>query len=331
MMPEPRVFSFVKNRFRIFPRGRKRNHPPILLFFLFFLFFLFHTSAYAIQLTRVKHLFDITHDFSQPSDVAVSKKGLIHVVDGVNHKIKVFNQEGKFMFSFGRKGNREGEFLFPLGIGIGDSGNIYIADSGNHRVQVFTPSGSYLSHFNIPPGKNGTPSDPTDVAVNEAGNRVYVVDNDNHYILAYDLQTLDLIEIFGAPGMEDRQFRYPFLIALDKYEYLYIVDVINTRVQLLNPDGLFVAIIGGWGVEKGEFFRPKGIAIDRENRVYVSDSYMGVIQVFESTGTFSSAIADVAHDSVKKFTTPTGIFIENNRLYVVEMFAEKVSVYRIEN
>ncbi len=303
----------------------------ILHFSLFlFLSLILVNSAYGIRLTNVRHLFDITHNFSQPSDVAVSKKGLIHVVDGVNNKIRVFNQNGKFLYSFGRKGSAKSRFSFPLGIDIGSSGKIYIADSGNHRVQIFGPAGSYLKQIIIP-SKKGNPSDPADVAVDESGNRLYIVDNDNHYILVYDLSTLTLISTYGSPGMEKLEFRYPFLMTLDKDKYLYIVDVINTRVQVLSPGGKFVAAIGGWGVKKGEFFRPKGIAIDKNNRIFVSDSYMGVIQVFRSNGDFYSVIGDPSTGSVKKFSTPVGIFIDgNNRLYVVEMFAEKVSVYSIE-
>ena len=308
-----------------------RLKPAIYFLIIFFLFTsLFAAPAYGIRLTFVKHLFDITHDFSEPSDVSVSKEGLIYVVDGVNNKIKVFNPNGKFLYSFGSKGSKNGELRFPLGIGIGESGKVYIADSGNRRVQIFTPQGSFLDQFSIP-SKEGNPSEPTDVAVDESRRRCFVVDNNNHYILAYDLQKLELLDIYGSPGTEKREFRYPFLIALDKYQYLYIVDVINTRVQLLNPEGLFVAEIGGWGVEKGNFFRPKGVAIDKNNRIYVSDSYMGVIQTFNPTGGFYSALADVNQHKVKKFTTPAGIFIDaNNRLYVVEMFSDKVSVYSIE-
>jgi DNA-binding beta-propeller fold protein YncE len=297
--------------------------PPLILIIL-------ADTAHGIRLTNIKHLYDITQNFSQPSDVSVSKEGLIYVVDGVNNKIKVFNYRGEFVFSFGRKGSGSGEFLFPLGIDIDSSGKVYIADSGNRRVQVFNPNGSFITQIKIPP-KDGRASDPTDVAVDESRNRFYVVDNNNHYILVYDLLSLRLIDTYGAPGDRRREFRFPFLMTLDKDKYLYIVDVINTRVQVLNPDGLFVANIGGWGVEKGEFFRPKGIAIDKTNRVYVSDSYMGVIQVFKSTGEFYSAVGDPAKGEVKRFKTPTGIFIDNgNRLYVVEMFAEKVSVYSIE-
>jgi sugar lactone lactonase YvrE len=158
-----------------------------------------------------------------------------------------------------------------------------------------------------------------------------VVDNDNHHILAYDLSTFKLINTYGSPGTGKRMFRFPFLIALDSENYLYIVDVINTRVQILNPDGLYVTSIGGWGVEKGEFFRPKGVAIDKNNRVYVGDSYTGVIQVFESSGEFYGALGDPVSGGVKKFRTPMGLFVDhNNRLYVVETLANKVSVYQLE-
>jgi DNA-binding beta-propeller fold protein YncE len=288
-------------------------------------------SVFGIKLTKVTHQFDIQHKFSEPSDVAVSKSGRIYVVDGVNNRVVVFNREGRQIFSFGKKGAQEGRFLFPLGIHVDSTGNVYVADSGNHRVQIFNSSGGFKTQIKIPP-RDGIPSDPVDVSVDESRKRMYVADNDNHHILVYDAATLELLGTYGAPGMEKREFRYPFFMTLDDNEYLYIVDVINTRVQVLNPDGKFVMIIGGWGVEKGEFFRPKGVAVDRNNRIYVSDGYMGVIQVFRSTGEFYSAVGDITENKVKKFHTPAGIFIDdNNRLYVVEMFANRISVYNIEH
>lgn len=286
--------------------------------------------AYGIRLTHVKLLFKITDQLSQPSDVSVSKDGRIYVVDGVNNKIRIYSSRGNLVSSFGKKGSGSGEFRYPLGIDIDSSGKVYIADSGNHRIQIFNLRGDFIDKINVP-SKNDHPADPTDVAVDENRNRCYVVDNDNHCILVYDLSTFKLIKTFGKPGTEKRAFMYPFLITLDHDKYLYIVDVINTRIQVLNPEGLFVAFIGGWGVEKGELFRPKGVAVDKYNRVYISDSHMGVIQVFKATGDFHSAIGSLSQSKVKKFNTPTGIFIDqNNRLYVVEMFANQVSVFSIE-
>ncbi len=125
------------------------------------------------------------------------------------------------------------------------------------RKAILSPKSTF------PRGKH-KPADPTDVAVDEARKRCYVVDNDNHRILVYDLTSLQLIGTYGTPGSEKRNFNYPFLIALDKDNYLYVVEVINTRVQVLNPEGLFVNFIGGWGVEQGEFYRPKGVALDQK-------------------------------------------------------------------
>ncbi len=313
---------------------RHLTHYYKLLAGYFSFFFLVLTAvisspAYGINLTNVKPLFSIFHNFSQPSDVAVSGDGHIYIVDGVNNRIKVFNREGKFAFSFGSKGALNGQLTFPLGIDIGDSGRVYVADSGNHRVQIFSRKGEYIAKINIDSAMQA--ADPTDVAVNESIQRLYVADNDNHRVLMYDLEKVELLKSLGTPGAEEREFRYPFLMALDRDGYLYISDVVNTRVQVFNSEGLFVTVIGGWGVEKGKFFRPKGVAIDSNNRVYVSDGYMGVIQVFRSDGAFHSAIGDPERGAVKKFIKPMGLFIDkSNRLYVVEMFAERVSVYEIQ-
>ena len=280
-----------------------------------------------IRLINVALEFEITGELKQPSEVAVSKDGKIYVVDGVNNRIRIYSSRGVPVSSFGVEGAGDGEFKYPLGIDIPDAGRVFVADSGNHRVQIFDRAGGFSAQINLPALNH--PADPTDVAVDETRNRCYVVDNDNHRILVYDLSNLQLLDSYGTPGSDKRAFRYPFLIALDKQKYLYIVDVINTRVQVLNPDGLFVNFIGGWGVEKGEFFRPKGVAIDKNNRIYVSDSYMGVIQIFTATGEFYAAIGEPASGKVKKFKTPVGIYVDRqDRLYVVEMFANKVGVYR---
>lgn len=286
--------------------------------------------AFAIRLINLKLVFELRGEFNKPTDVSVSKNGLIYVVDGVNDKIKTFNSKGKFLYSFGRKGSGRSEFSSPLGMDIDNEGRLYIADSGNHRVQILDSKGSFIEEIRLP-GDSDHPADPTDVVVDDLNKKCYIVDNDNHQILAYDLAKLKLIKTYGSYGAGKDRFRYPFFIALGKEQHLYVVDVINTRVQVLNSQGSFIAEIGGWGVEKGKFFRPKGVAIDKNNRVYVSDSYMGVIQVFEATGEFYAALGDPTTGKVKKFRTPMGLFIDQeNRLYVVETLANKVSVFHLE-
>ena len=314
----------------ILMRGTYRPYFFFLILLLSSLFTLFTTPAFAIRLIPARIVLEISGQLNKPSDVSVSKNGLIYVVDGVNNKIKIFGQQGTFISSFGRKGSGSGEFRSPLGIHIDDSGKVYIADTGNQRVQILDARGTFIAEIKLPT-RNGHGADPTDVAVDTINGRCYISDNDNHRILAYDLSTLTLLKIYGRHGAGRDRFRYPFLMALGQGQKLYVVDVINTRVQVLNSQGSFVAEIGGWGVEKGEFFRPKGVAVDKNNRVYVSDSYTGVIQVFESSGEFYGALGNPATGKVQKFRTPMGLFVDpNNRLYVVETLANKVGVYQLE-
>ncbi len=286
-------------------------------------------AAPAVLIVPIRFLFNITNDFQQPSDVAVSNSGRIYVVDGVNNAIKVCGPSGRPLSTFGNSGNGDGQFRHPLGIDVDRSGKIYVADSGNHRVQIFDPDAAFSVKIDLP-GKKDKPADPTDVAVDSDRSRLYVVDNDNHRFFIYDLSTLKLIKTVGAPGERELEFRYPFFMALNKKKDLFIVDVINTRVQEISPQGRFISYVGGWGVEKGHFFRPKGVAVDRSDRVYVSDSYMGVIQVFDPQGKFSGVLGESGRKTIRRFITPAGLFIDaHNRLYVVEMKANRVGVYQI--
>jgi DNA-binding beta-propeller fold protein YncE len=269
-------------------------------------------------------------DYRQPSDVVAGSNGRIYVLDGVNNRVRVHDAGGTLLFSFGTTGTGGGEFNFPLGIGIDDNNRIYVADSGNRRVQIFTPDGAVLSQFStdIDRAQNRA-SDPTDVAVNAAAGRCYVVDNDNHRVIIFDLQSLQFLSSEGLMGMEKREFRYPFMLDRDAGGNLYVVEVINTRVKVLDPDGGYITNIGSFGVEPGQFYRPKGVAVDPAGRVFVSDSYLGVIQVFDREGRFLSVVGD-ENGTIKKFKTPTGIFIDKGRrLYVVEMLADRVQVIQL--
>lgn len=289
-----------------------------------------YTHAASAPVLKTKTLFSIQADFQQPSDVVAGTNGRIYVLDGVNNRVTVHAIGGSYLFTFGKTGAGNGEFNFPLGIGIDDANRIYVADSGNRRVQIFSPDGAYQSHITTDgvPGQI-KPSDPTDVAVNSLLKRCYVVDNDNHRIIILDLETMKPLKWEGVMGMEKKEFRFPFMLDLDSAGNVYIVEVINTRVKVLDPEGNYLTTIGTWGVEQGRFYRPKGVAVDSGNRVFVSDSYLGVIQVFDNQGRFLAILGD-ENGAVRKFNTPTGMHIDRQmRLYVIEMLANRVSVVQL--
>jgi len=265
-----------------------------------------------------------------PSDAAVGPDGSLYVLDGVNHRVVRYDAEGRFRSQFGSRGNAVGQFAYPLGIATDPSGNVYVADSGNHRFQVFTAGGRAVEAVSLPATASGTPPDPTDVAVDPIRKRLYIADNDNHVIHVYSLTNHQFESVWGGPGQDQRQFRFPFLIDTSTQGYLLVAEPINTRVQVLNPDGKFVGFIGGWGIRPGQLFRPKGVAAHRD-RVYVTDSYLGNVQVFTLNGRFLGVLADTGGTPMS-FTTPTGIAVDaqRNRLYVVELKLHRVCRVNLE-
>ena len=64
-------------------------------------------------------------------------EGFIIVGDFQNHRVQIFQPDGKFYATFGSEGDGEGEFKFPGGIALTKDGRVMVADRHNHRVQVF--------------------------------------------------------------------------------------------------------------------------------------------------------------------------------------------------
>jgi DNA-binding beta-propeller fold protein YncE len=274
-----------------------------------------------IQHVRVKHVLDIRGDFNQPTDIAVGKKGRIYVLDGANNQVKIFNQNGKFIQSFGNSGTRDGEFDSPVGIDVDAHENVYVADTGNRRIQVFDRNGGYLRKIDLSPWS----ARPVEVEVQEGSSLVYVSDADNHRILCFQKDgTFNFA--WGDLGERLGELRFPGMTATDSRGDVYVVDILNGRVQKFSPHGKNPRQIGELGVLPGQLFRPKGIAIDDRSRVYVSDSYTGLIQVFDKDSKFRGILS--TKDALLRLTTPLGLAVDaNRRLFVVQSALNKVSVF----
>jgi DNA-binding beta-propeller fold protein YncE len=84
----------------------------------------------------------------------------------------------------------------------------------------------------------------------------------------------------------------------------------NTRVVKFSKDGKFIKWWGGKGTGPGQFNVPHSIAIDSKGRVYVADRSNNRIQIFNQSGKFLN--------QWNNFGTPWGLFIKDDRIYVVD-------------
>jgi peptidylamidoglycolate lyase len=87
---------------------------------------------------------DAAH-FNQPTDVAVRPDGSFYVSDGyVNSRVALFDQNGRWVREWGKKGAGEGEFSNPHGLSlVPGSTDVVVADRQNSRLQLFDGAGKF--------------------------------------------------------------------------------------------------------------------------------------------------------------------------------------------
>ena len=75
--------------------------------------------------------------------MAVDKQENIYVVDGGNTRIQVFDKEGQYLSTIGRRGQGPGEFRSPQDVFVDDQiGEVYVPDF--RSIKVFASNGNYL-------------------------------------------------------------------------------------------------------------------------------------------------------------------------------------------
>ena len=129
---------------------------------------------------------------------------------------------------------------------------------------------------------------PAGVAV-DAARTLYVIDAANNVvrIFAHDGTP---IATWGERGTGPGQFAFSEGhtiwgdLALGSDGNLYVLDALNSRVQVITPDGTYVREWGGAGSAPGLFTDPKGIAIDRAGLIYIADGGNRRVQVFDDVG-----------------------------------------------
>ncbi|MCL2664437.1 MAG: NHL repeat-containing protein [Defluviitaleaceae bacterium] len=119
--------------------------------------------------------------FNVPIGVAADKKCRVYLSDTYNCCVRIFNENGELIKSFGEYGSSPGKFNCPQGIAVDRRGNIYVADVLNNRVQKFNGDGLLLDVF----GNEKEFWLPCGIAVDES-NRVFVADTMNQRIKIYE-------------------------------------------------------------------------------------------------------------------------------------------------
>jgi DNA-binding beta-propeller fold protein YncE len=181
-----------------------------------------------------------------------------------------FDPSGKLVKSFGA-----GMFVFPHGIAADKEGNVYVADANGkngkgHVVVKFSPEGKVLmtlGHPGMPGYAPGYFDRPSAVAVAPDGT-IFVADGhggDSNARIVKIAPDGEVIKTWGKKGSGPSEFNEPHGIALDSMGRVFVADRVNSRIQIFDPDGNFIA-------EWKQFGRPSAVFIDKNDVIYVADS-----------------------------------------------------------
>jgi DNA-binding beta-propeller fold protein YncE len=253
--------------------------------------------------------------FNRPRSLAIGSNDTIYVADTYYSRIQVFDNNGKFIRTFGTLGSDLGQLGNPSGIAVDrTTGNVYVADSGNARIQVFSPDGKAL--FEFPTRSEAI--EPYFSYIDSSG-ILLVSDNAQHKVHKFNSSSGHHISDFGGLGTEPGSFRGPRGIATDSEGNIWVADNYNNRVQKFDSDGNSLLTVGKLGGKDGQFRQPRGLVVDSEDNVFVADTQNNRIQKFDRDGNFTQS-----------FATPTMIqpyqiaLDKEGNIYVAEAGSQKI-------
>jgi sugar lactone lactonase YvrE len=240
--------------------------------------------------------------FNRPSGLAIGPSGNIYVADTWNYRIQVFTPDGKFLNSWGQRGefgsNAQAEpfdgFWGPRGIAVDSEENVYVADTGNKRIRVYTSGGQYLRDIGSAGSDVGQLDEPSSVTISP-DNLLYVTDYWNKRISVFTLDGAPVTTYKDAGGLAINSFKVrgwledqgnrPYMALDMARKLIYITDPDAGRVLVYNTDGNCVGSFGDLnrettGLNPGQLNSVGGIDLDASGNVYVADAGAGRILRF---------------------------------------------------
>lgn len=258
---------------------------------------------------------------------------------------------GNFLFKFGEKGSRSGQFCYPWDVAIcPQTSQILISDTRNRRIQLFSPFGQYLWHC-------GQPLDsprglafltPEKFVVSDFNkHRLFVIDrydghsmhhqhhnNNQHHMKQHhsnnnnnnDSSSSWAAVAFAGAGGQNGSANG------SNQSPASLQNSASNAIITTMPGGKCIGF--GEGSAWGEFLRPQGLVAtfhknfsgQKHVQIFCSDSRNNRIAIWDS----ATQNFDYIANNVLPFDRPSGIASADNVLAVVDFGHNRVQIYQIQ-
>jgi iron(III) transport system ATP-binding protein len=203
--------------------------------------------------------------FGKPEGIVWLRDNSLVVCDTHYHRLVWFEQNGGLIKTVGKRGEGDGEFLFPVGIAKDPAENLYVCEyGGGDRIQVFTKDGKFIRAFGSAGTGPGQFQRPSGLAWH--GGRVYIADAVNNRVHVYE----DDGKYVGLLG--SLPLNLPYDIAMASDGAFYIIEYGAGRLSKVSKSGELLGQYGSSGTGEGNFATPWGLTVDGKMRVHVADT-----------------------------------------------------------
>ena len=179
---------------------------------------------------------------SNPNDpiggIAVAADGSVYVVESGTRRVQHLTAKGRPLASWGTKGQKNGQFLEPIGVAVAPSGEVFVVDDRRDDIQVFSADGTYRRTIGGQGSAPGQLRDTGNIRIDGEGNLVNA-DFGNGRVQAWDDKG-QLLWTLGSPGTGPGQFTEPEDVAFGPDGSLLVVD--NGRVQVFDAQRDLVGV-----------------------------------------------------------------------------------------
>jgi hypothetical protein len=213
----------------------------------------------------------------KPLGVAALPGGGWAVGDAGSGKVSVYDAGGTWLFDLGAG---DGEFATPADIAVGVGGDFYVVDKARDIVRVYAAGGTYLRSIGQSGRGDGELAFPVAAALSPDASQLYVSDFGN-----------DRVVVFQSDGTWVANWRGSDIdvdafggMWMDGDGNLFVTDVYQGRVQMLDSSGVLQATISEYGTEDGKLQLPLDCEGDAYHRLFVACANKGSVEVFQLGG-----------------------------------------------
>jgi DNA-binding beta-propeller fold protein YncE len=178
--------------------------------------------------------------------------------------------------------------------------NLAVCSFNGGFIQLISPRGDSIRRFTKAPLRG-----PNGIAIHKE--QVFVCESHGNCISVLNMEG-DLLYRFGSKGDGPGSLDFPHQLCVGPDDCLYVSDMLNHRVQVLEKDGTFVRQFG-----QGILKKPMGLQITKSGYVVVTSNQQNKVSFFTVNGKCVHEVTDVG------LFSPCGLAIDQNGfIYVAD-------------